>query len=156
MSAKIEAIAHTFSLTDLELRDYQQYVLHNRALQKAMAYLYDFAWCNRILSARFGCGVGGVFAVFLIEIENSASPLDNFLWVFQGDMPPAYFVTQDIHTPREALEVYIEHLVAWTEASPGGLATGECIPIDKPVSENTLRALGIRLTMLRTFLQSMG
>jgi hypothetical protein len=83
---------------------------------EARTYLEGQPWCRRIAELRFGDGIGGVLAVFLAKVVPTRVGVDEWLWVVVGDIPPLYLVTDDIGTPREALEAYVEWRRAWVAA----------------------------------------
>jgi hypothetical protein len=89
---------------------------------KASEYLMSFPWCVSILETYFGDGVGGVVAVFLFRVLPSRPGIDEWLWIVVGDLPSAYFVTDDLKSPYEVLEAYITHRGRWVRFAMEGTA----------------------------------
>src|SRR5215472_4662780 len=71
--------------------------------EEAKSFIEGFDWCRGIRDAYFGCGIGGVVAVFYIRTIPRDKTIDECLWVIVGDIPPAYLVTDNSRTPSEAL-----------------------------------------------------
>jgi len=99
---------------------------------EARRYLDSFKWCKSIQNEYFGFWIGGIIALFLFEIENTANPEDSLLWVTVGDLPTAYFVTDTANNPKEALETYIDLMAHWEEAVLSNLPIDECFPVFVP------------------------
>src|SRR5215210_8856477 len=71
------------------------------SLELARQYVASFPWCERVLRQWLGNGVGGVFAVSLVEIEPARQDVDRWLWIINGDLPPLYLTAADVPTARE-------------------------------------------------------
>ncbi|SHG36519.1 hypothetical protein [Massilia sp. CF038] len=119
-------------------------------LEDATGFMSGFRWCKAIRSRHFGMGVGGLFAVFLFEIENAADPGDALLWVISGDLPPAYLVLEGGSTdPAQALATYVDLMQAWADAAGQGASVADLIPVNVAPTQDNARALGSRLAYLR-------
>lgn len=119
-------------------------------LAEARNYLAKFKWCKEIRSFYIGGGVGGIYAVFLFEIENSASPDDDWLWVVVGDIPPAYLVANGgPRNPQEALLAYINLMGEWVAAVKKGEPVGHLIPVNVPPTPKYAEMLESRIAFLR-------
>lgn len=62
--------------------------------EKARAFLLKQTGCFGLGEAYFGEGIGGILAIFLIEIDPAPTDVDSWLWVIVGDIPPAYLVIE--------------------------------------------------------------
>lgn len=119
-------------------------------LVEARNYIGHFKWCKRIKSSYIGSGVGGIYAVFLFEIENSASPDDGWLWVVVGDIPPAYLVANGgPRNPQEALLAYVGLMGEWVEAVKKGMPVGHLIPVNVPPTPKYAEMLESRILFLK-------
>ena len=118
--------------------------------REAEQYLSGFHWCKKIRSRYFGSGVGGVFAVFMFEIENMAQAEQDLLWVLVGDLPPAYLIVKGgPENPGEALSVYVELMAEWVDTARQGLSVDELIPVNVPPTSEYADQLASRLAFLR-------
>src|ERR1700733_14275872 len=99
-------------------------------LQAARRYLLSQKWCFGIRSMYFGAGIGGVVAVFLAELDQPASGVDQWLWVVVGDVPPAYMVLDVCPTPIVALEAYVELMRAWVDLAQEGKESDKVFPVN--------------------------
>ena len=115
---------------------------------QARAFLSSFQWCESIDGLYFGDGVGGVCAVFFAHIKPSRPDVDEHLWVVVGDLPPAYLVTDDCRTPKQALEGYIEEMRKWVALAKVGQASHDVIPVYVPPTPESAEALESRLDAL--------
>ena len=94
-------------------------------------------------------------AVFLFEIVPTAKDVDTFLWVVVGDVPPAYLVTDDSRTPREAMRAYVDEMREWVDAVRNGGAIDDVIPVKVPPTREWADRLAGRLDLLeREFMGS--
>jgi hypothetical protein len=116
--------------------------------ERAQQFLGEFAWCSAIREFYFGDGIGNVFAVFLARIQPSHSGIDEFLWVVVGDIPPAYLVTDACHTPKEAMEGYIEEMRRWVAAAYRGQTSKDIIPVNAAPTPESAKTLEQRLNTL--------
>jgi len=117
--------------------DGHEAVLLDAMRREAQHYLSGFHWCEKIQSSYFGFGIGGVFAVFMFEIENAAQPDHDLLWIIVGDFPPAYLIVKGgPENPDQALSVYVELMTEWVNAIRQGLPVRELIPVDVPQRPN--------------------
>jgi len=115
---------------------------------EARMFLSSFDWCREIREFYFGGGVGDVIAVFFARISPARPDIDEFLWIVVGDIPPAYLVTDDSPTPKEALQSYIEEMRQWVVLATAGKTSAEVIPVNVPATPEWAEALGSRLDFL--------
>jgi hypothetical protein len=116
--------------------------------QAAEAFILSFDWCKEITDAYFGCGVGGVVGVFYLSIVPRDETVDELFWVVVGDLPSAYLVTDENHTPSEALKNYIVEMRRWVAAAESGRSVAELIPVNVPATHDMALALKRRLVDL--------
>ncbi len=113
-------------------------------------FLSRFPWCEKILSSYFGMGTGGIYAVFLFEVKDSASPQNKLYWVVVGDMPPAYLAQEDdINSPDAALEVYVDWMEAWVDAVRNGDSVADLMPVNAPPTLQNAAKLESRIEFLK-------
>jgi hypothetical protein len=124
-----------------------------KLLREMAADAHDFIssqqWCERIDHQYLAYGIGGVVAVFLVVITPRSEDIDKCLWVIVGDLPPAYIVTDDNPTARDALDAYCCEMESWVEAVDGGANVEDLIPVDAPATRESARQLEGRLGFLR-------
>lgn len=102
-------------LAEVQWEDDDEGALVREMESLARRYLLEHRWCLSVRRVRVGFAVGKVVAVFLVEIE--AKPeVDDCLWVVVGDLPSAYFVTDNTRNSCDAIEAYCELMDAWIDA----------------------------------------
>ncbi|HEX4145450.1 MAG TPA: hypothetical protein VHY91_18235 [Pirellulales bacterium] len=105
--------------------------------RNAKEYLESFDWCPPIAEGFFGCGVGGILAVFLFRLAAKIGDSDDRLWVVVGDVPSAYLVTEHATDPPSALSVYCDLMDQWTRAVVRGSPLDDVFPVAAhPTLEN--------------------
>jgi hypothetical protein len=115
---------------------------------EAETYLRSFDWCKSVAECYFGVGIGGVVAVFLVDLEAADEKADSALWVVVGDLPPAYLVTEDIPDPISALWAYVAEMKKWVDAVKNGKSTDDVIPVNAPATAENANRLASRLSIL--------
>jgi hypothetical protein len=133
---------------DLRGDDLQDTHLLHEMLDAATRFLERFSWCQDNRRRFFGWGIGGVVAVFLFEITPGDPGVDELLWVVAGDVPPAYLVTDDLSTPREALAGYVEAMNAWVTAARQGRSVADLIPVNVEATPANADLLARRLVFI--------
>jgi hypothetical protein len=98
----------------------------------------------------FGAGLGGIVAVFLAELDQPASGVDEWLWVVVGDIPPAYLVVDECPTPIVALEAYVELMQQWVGLAHEGKQSDEVFPVNVLAAPENAEKLQKRLEALMT------
>jgi len=116
--------------------------------RRCVEYISSHAWCSAVLSARLGLGVGGVVAVFLVEIDGAPS-VDDWLWVITGDFPSAYVVIDETFDAVDALATYCDIMQSWAEAVMTDDASAETFPVDAPRTKDNASDLLHRIKTLR-------
>lgn len=88
--------------------------------------------------------------MFLVRFARAVAGFeDQELWVVVGDLPAAYFVTEDARTAPEALEVYCELMEDWAERVLSGGEVSDCFPIAAEPTDEHARMLLSRLEYVR-------
>jgi hypothetical protein len=94
--------------------------------------------------------VGKIIAPFLIRFaEHPAHDVDQELWVIVGDLPSAYFVTDEASTPREAVELYCSLMDDWIAAVLNGDRLDEVFPVEAEPTPGNAESLASRLQFIR-------
>jgi hypothetical protein len=118
--------------------------------EEAATYIRSFRWCPPVEQLLLAYGVGGVLALFLIRFERPIGGFDDReLWVVVGDLPPAYFVTDEAPTPAEALEAYCELMQDWVNRVLSAGDTSECFPVAAEPTKERAETLESRLEFIR-------
>jgi hypothetical protein len=106
------------------------HLLHEM-VARGRAYLESFEWCRQIVECFVGdIAIGGVVAVLLFRIEAAREGVDEWLWVVVGDIPPAYFVTDNAPNSAAALDCYIGEMERWVAAVKAGDSVENLIPVE--------------------------
>lgn len=130
--------------------DSEEETLFLRAMAvEAREYLTGQEWCPAIETVYLTFGVGGVVAVFLIELEKKINDRDQYLWVVVGDLPSAYMVTDDLQTPRDAMEAYCEIMNDWVRAVLSGSGLADVYPAEAEATQDNALAVASRLVFLK-------
>ena len=117
---------------------------------RARDFICAKEWCESLHRQYLAYGVGGVVAVFLVQITPHFEDVDACLWVIVGDLPPAYIVIEDIPTAADALDAYCSQMEAWVEAVENGESVDELIPVNVPPTREWAEQLSGRLAFLRS------
>lgn len=118
-------------------------------LSRAEAYLKSFRWCPPIAERYLGIGIGGVVALFLFRLQRNINDTDEWLWVVEGDLPSAYFVTDEARNPESALAVYCEMMEEWADAVTKKSSLDEVFPVTAPATQENADQLRSRVKFLR-------
>jgi hypothetical protein len=130
--------------------DAEETALLKQMLRNATEYLRRFRWCPPIDRAYFGCGVGGVAAVFLYHFREPIQGTDEWLWVVEGDVPTAYLVLDQAGDPATALEVYCRLMDDWAKGILEERPLKDIFPVGAEPSPENARNLVNRLDFIRT------
>ena len=109
-------IENLVSIEEITGEDAEETALLQEMGRNAIAYLSSFHWCPGIASGYLGYGVGGVMAAFLFNLNRKVAGTDDWLWAVVGDLPSAYFVTDEATTAAAALEAYCGLMDDWCSA----------------------------------------
>jgi hypothetical protein len=125
-----------------------------KLLKEMAAEARDFIstneWCEHLDHQYLAYGVGGVVAVFLVQLTPRSEDVDACLWVIVGDLPPAYIVVEDNPTAADALDAYCSEMESWVEAVRNGESVDELIPVNVPPTREYAEQLSGRLGYLRS------
>lgn len=141
------SLVHADGLTG---EDEEDRALLVEMLEEARSFLRRKKWCRVIKEEYFGYGVGGIIAVFLFHIDNTASPNDEYVWVVVGDLPTAYIVTDASPTPIAAISTYVSLMQEWVDAVLDGRNLTGIYPVDAEPTAQNARDLESRLEFVRT------
>jgi hypothetical protein len=117
--------------------------------QKCHEYFGRQRWCDSVTESVVAYSVPRVVSVFLVTIVPRADT-DTVLWCVVGDLPSAYFVTDDTSGPAEALDVYIELMEDWAACVRDGGGLDEVFPVEAAASLETAALLEDRMRFLRS------
>jgi len=118
-------------------------------LDAALDYLRGFTWCPPVKNVYMGLGIGGVIALFLVEFLQKAGGTDEYLWLVQGDLPSAYFVTDCASDPFSAIEVYCELMEDWAKAVLDGRSLDDVFPVAAAPTAEYAHMLLSRINFIR-------
>ena len=133
----------------IEGEDEEETVLLREMLAEAKGFIQSFRWCPEILEEYLGFGIGGLLAVFLFRFATAVHGTDEYLWVVVGDLPSAYFVTDDALTPRSAAEVYSRLMQDWVSAVLSKAPLDDVYPVQAEATEEMALKLDSRLRFIR-------
>jgi hypothetical protein len=135
--------------TELKGDDDEDTALLQEALSEARAFILNFPWCQGIKSEYVSeVAIGGIVAIFLMEIAPLAHDIDDWLWVVVGDLPPAYLVTDRAQDGEQALRLYVAEMREWVSAVNNGQETEDLIPVGVTADQTNAEALSTRLTYI--------
>ncbi len=116
---------------------------------EALDYIQGFSWCPPLRQVLLAYGIGGVIGLFLVRFTEPAGGVDDELWVVSGDLPLAYFVTDDAPTPAEALSTYCDLMESWAEAVLEDGSLDEAFPVGAEPTQENAEALRKQLDFIR-------
>jgi hypothetical protein len=116
---------------------------------EALDYIQGFGWCPPLRQVLLAYGIGGVIGLFLVRFTEPAGGVDDELWVVSGEVPPAYFVTDEAPTPAEALSTYCDLMDTWVEAVLDNGDLDEAFPVDLTPTPQHAEALRTQLAFIR-------
>ena len=105
--SKVTLSNQMFGESDEETKLLKEY------FDEAAEYLNFYDWHSGIKESYFGMGIGGIFSVFLFEINPTREDVDDYVWVVVGDIPPAYITCENAPNPATAIDGYIGAMSGW-------------------------------------------
>lgn len=120
--------------------------------QEARDYIGTRPWSKPIREMLLAFGVGRILALFLVRFDEPIKwegEEDAELWVVVGDLPPAYFTTDDSPNPAEALETYCVFMEDWADRILDGEDLGGAYPIAAAPTKEHALMLKSRLEFIR-------
>ncbi|WP_300574806.1 hypothetical protein [Phenylobacterium sp.] len=119
---------------------------------EARDYVGTRPWAKPISEMLLAFGVSRILALFLVRFDEPISwegEEDAELWVIVGDLPPAYFATDDSPNPAEALETYCIFMEDWADRVLNGDDLEGAYPVAADPTEEHARMLKSRLEFIR-------
>ncbi len=138
------------SIDRIDCGDAEEAALLKGMAERAVRYLRKHGWCPPIDRVYFGCGVGGVVAVFLCHFSEPVRGKDEWLWVVEGDVPSVYLVLDQAPDPASALETYCQLMDEWISAVLGGRSLEGAFPVEAKSTPENANNLRSRLRFIRT------
>ena len=135
-------------VSDIQDEDPEETIAFREQHDEARDFLLDFDWCSAIVEEYFCGGVGGIVSISFFKILPGRPEVDSYLWVVVGDIPPAYLVIDDLPTPADALECYIELMDDWCEAVMSGESVKDLVPVNVRPTKKWARELESRLRFI--------
>jgi hypothetical protein len=117
--------------------------------KKCHAYFERQRWCASVTESIVVYSVPRVLSLFLVTIAPDGDA-DTVLWSVVGDLPSAYFVIDDVETPADALDVYIELMEDWVVAVRDARGLDDVFPVEAEASMENASLLEGRLGFLRS------
>jgi hypothetical protein len=117
-------------------------------LQDAREFLLFYSWVSDIKAEYLGFGLEGVLFAFLFEISPTHQDVDTWIWVFVGDVPPAYITCENAKTPYEALDAYVGAMDEWVKAAKDGRSVADLVPVNVPATPTNAVLLERRLKFI--------
>jgi hypothetical protein len=127
--------------------DYETSLLRSY-LEQARQCLLDFAWCTELREQRFGVGIGGVIAVFLVEAVVKGRDRE-WLWVIAGDLPVVYFAHGRAPDPCAALREYCDILESWVRAVDTATLGRDIFPLRAEPTRQVAQVIAAKVTTMR-------
>lgn len=122
----------------------------NEMAKEASTYVRSHKWAPEIATMYLAWAIGNVIALFLVRFANNVKNYpDNELWVVVGDLPSAYFVTEDATSAHDAIDVYCNLMKDWVDAVKGGKPLNEVFPVRAIATIDHADALADRLQFIR-------
>lgn len=120
--------------------------------QEARDYLLSHAWCPGIKELVPAYALPPYLALFLARLVRpirSRGGVDTELWVVVGDLPPAYFITDDAETAPEALDTYCGLMEEWSDQVIAGGDLTHCYPVNAEPTLEHAQMLKSRVEFIR-------
>jgi hypothetical protein len=120
--------------------------------EEARDYVSTRPWSKPIREILLAYGLGRILALFLVRFEEPIrwdGEEDAELWVVVGDLPPAYFGTDDSPNPVEALETYCIFMQDWADRILNGDDIDGAYPMAAAPTEEHARMLKSRIEFIR-------
>jgi hypothetical protein len=136
--------------------DEEDTLLLQQMSRDAEAYLRSYSWCGGVQTAFFGGGVGGIFAVFLFNIQPMRPDVQPWIWIVVGDIPSAYLPIEDAKTPAELFKTYLWGMHNWIQYARSEQKeppSEDVPPVNVPATPEWAEKLDQRLNSLRLIVQ---
>jgi len=130
--------------------DAEETALLRAMSSEAQEYVTSFSWCPPIKTLSLAFGIGGIVAVFLVELEKPVGETDKLLWVVVGDIPSAYLVVDDGTNPMSALRRYCGLMEDWANAVINQADLESVFPVQAHASYDNAKDLLKRIAFIRS------
>ena len=128
--------------------EYKNEVLES--LAEAKEYLISQNWCTAINKGWVASSFGYILNIFYFKIiPDHISCNDEFVWIIEGDIPPAYIDIISATNAYEALNCYINLMEEWVENVKNEDSADECFPLSIPPQRKYAIMLESRLKLLK-------
>jgi hypothetical protein len=120
--------------------------------EEARDYVRTRPWSKPIREMLLAFGVSRILALFLVRFDKPIrweGEEDTELWVIVGDLPPAYFATDDSPNAAEALETYCVFMEDWADRILNGDSLEGAYPIAAAPTQEHARMLKSRIELIR-------
>lgn len=120
--------------------------------QEALTYVGQFPWAKPVTETLLAFGVSRIISLFLLRFDEPISwdnEVDRELWVVVGDLPPAYFATDDSPNATEALETYCVFMEDWADRVLNGEDLRGAYPVSAAPTEEHGAMLKSRVEFIR-------
>lgn len=133
----------------IDAEDEEDAALLRAMYDDATAYISSFSWSAPVSAAYLADGVGGIAAFFLFVFSEKIGGTDEALWVAVGDIPSAYFVTDEAKTAVDAMETYCSLMEDWADAVLEGKPLDDVFPIEAAPTRDNALGLKSRIGFIR-------
>jgi hypothetical protein len=148
---RVSRVRHIIVAEQLAGDDEEETALLRQMLEDAKRYALSFSWCDSIISAYFGGGIGKIIAVFLFNISTKRTDVDPWMWIIVGDIPSSYLPLEDCDSPMRVFETYVEGMQRWADLARNqktGTAEEGIPPVNVPATPEWAEQIQKRLQFL--------
>lgn len=85
-----------------------------------------------------------------MRVVATQADVPEWIWVFEGDMPPAYLGTDEAATCPEACQMYLDALAEWVRCVRAGEPLDDLIPVNANPTLEHAKMLEERVGYIRT------
>lgn len=136
-------------LDDLWKESQSDQMLLREMADRAIAYLKSQRWYTAVSAGYMGVGIPGVLGLFLFRLDPPIGGTDEWIWVVVGDLPCAYFVTDNAPDPLAALGVYCNLMEEWADAVESRSPLSDVFPVPVPATDGNVSMLRKRVKFVR-------
>jgi hypothetical protein len=136
-------------LDQLRVQDLAAFEEIHDIANRAIGFVDDQPWCNKLKSIWLADSVGHIYGIFLADIEVSInSGADDQVWVVVGDIPTAYLDVKSCKTTDEVTEAYVFLMREWISAVYNGQDVSELYPVGVPATIEWAKKLESRIKFI--------
>lgn len=121
--------------------------------ESSKGYLERHRWCKSILDGWLALYWEGVLSICLFRIDPLNKEIDDYVWIVDGDIPPAYIDIESAENPKEVLESYVAVMSEWAENILEGRTVEESYPVEVPPTIEYATMLKNRLDIIDSFIE---